>query len=385
MAFKHSKDDSQNLCSLFVSWRVLDVSVAMAYATLSVYGKGNRCISAAAAVLRGLNSVAPLTHTERKHLVLLMACRLACSATLGAYSYQQNPENEYLLLHSEPCWKVLELTWGYDEERRATMAAALNNVFDQACVYSDSGEHIIPCSDISLPDPIIADLLESVRISSDVTEAPRKKSKTKDSDSPSITFVTGNTKKLEEVRRILGMDAAEGDGSGLPYHLTNTKVDLPELQGDPAKVSREKCAAAVKKVGGAVIVEDTSLCFNALNGMPGVYIKWFLESCGHDGLNRMLSGFDDKTAYAQTVVAFCPGPGDEPAIFDGRTRGKIVMPRGKLDFGWDPIFEPDEGKGKTYAEMSKEEKDSISHRSRAFGQLRKYLDNSRAEVLAQMQ
>ena len=357
----------------------------MAYAMLSSYGKGNRSISAAAAMLRGLHSVTPLTDTERKHLVLLIACRLACSATLGAYSYQQNPENEYLLLHSEPCWKALELIWGYDEERRATIADAMNNVFDHACLYADSGEQIIACSDISLPDPAVADLLKSFRVSpSDTTELPRKKLKTEEVDFPTITFVTGNAKKLEEVRRILGTDTMDGNGSGLPYHLTNMKVDLPELQGDPVQVSREKCAAAVRKVGSAVIVEDTSLCFNALNGMPGVYIKWFLDSCGHEGLNKMLLGFDDKTAYAQTVVAFCPGPGKEPVVFDGRTSGKIVMPRGKLDFGWDPIFEPDEGKGKTYGEMSKHEKDSISHRSRAFSQLRDYLDKSRDEVLPQM-
>jgi inosine triphosphate pyrophosphatase len=103
--------------------------------------------------------------------------------------------------------------------------------------------------------------------------------------------------------------------------------------------------------------------------MPGPFIKWFLEKCGHDGLNRMLAGFDDKTAYAQTVVAFTSGPGEEVHIFDGRTHGKIVPARGSLDFGWDPIFEPNEGGGKTYAELSKEEKNAISHRGRSFAKL----------------
>jgi Ser/Thr protein kinase RdoA (MazF antagonist) len=78
----------------------------MAYAMLSVYGKANRSISAAAAMLRGYNSVYPLTDAERKYLVMLIACRLSCSVTLGAFSYQQNPTNQYLLLHSEPAWKV---------------------------------------------------------------------------------------------------------------------------------------------------------------------------------------------------------------------------------------------------------------------------------------
>lgn len=55
---------------------------------------------------------------------------------------------------------------------------------------------------------------------------------------------------------------------------------------------------------GPVICEDTSLCFNAMNGLPGVYIKWFLESIGLDGLNKMLIGFDDKTAYAQCIFGY---------------------------------------------------------------------------------
>ena len=61
------------------------------------------------------------------------------------------------------------------------------------------------------------------------------------------------------------------------------------------------------QVDGAVMVEDTSLCFNALDGLPGPYIKWFLEKVGHEGLNKMLAGFGDYSAYAQCTFAFTPG------------------------------------------------------------------------------
>ena len=64
-------------CTL--SWRILELSIAMAYSMLSVYGKKNRSISAAAAVLRGFNSVNPLSELERRHLILLVSSRLACS------------------------------------------------------------------------------------------------------------------------------------------------------------------------------------------------------------------------------------------------------------------------------------------------------------------
>jgi len=346
-------------------------------------------ISAAAAVLRGYNSVYPLTELERKHLVRLIACRLACSATLGAYSYKQNPENEYLLFHSEPCWKALELIWPEDPQRRESLTSAMNRVFDQACRYTHTEDKLITCEDLSFPDPKVADLLQSVRQSftehedtklsavggTDISKPLKKRQKRTD-DRPIVTFVTGNEKKLEEVKRILGVE----NGAELSYVLQNENVDLPELQGDTMSIAREKCLAAAEKLGGAVITEDTSLCFNALQGLPGPYIKWFLESCGHDGLNKMIGAFDDKTGYAQTVVAFCPGPGEDPALFDGRTSGKIVPARGKLDFGWDPVFEPNEGGGKTYAEMTKDEKDSISHRYRAFAKLREYLKNKQEVV-----
>jgi inosine triphosphate pyrophosphatase len=120
------------------------------------------------------------------------------------------------------------------------------------------------------------------------------------------------------------------------------------------------------------MVEDTCLCFNALQGLPGPYIKWFLQKLGHDGLNRMLAGFDDKSAYALCVFAYSSGPGSEPIVFAGRTDGRIVPARGPADFGWDPIFEA-ESFGQTYAEMDKELKNSISHRYRALDKLRAHL------------
>ena len=182
---------------------------------------------------------------------------------------------------------------------------------------------------------------------------------------PQITFVTGNAKKLEEVRQILG-------GEDLAFTLVSQKVDLPELQGEPDEISREKCKLAAQAVGGAVMVEDTSLCFNALCGLPGPYIKWFLEKTGHVGLNNMLAAYDDKTAYAQCIFAYCDGPGTEVHTFVGKTDGKIVPARGPLDFGWDPVFQPD-GYETTYAEMAKAEKNKISHRYRSLAKLQAYL------------
>ena len=198
------------------------------------------------------------------------------------------------------------------------------------------------------------------------------------SSKPIITFVTGNKKKLEELQRLLGIDKISNESSAstsssIPYTIANKKIDLPELQGEPDEIAIEKCKLASAEINGPVLIEDTCLCFNALNGLPGPYIKWFLEKTGHDGLNNMLAGFDDKSAYAQTIFSLCMEPGGEVLLFSGKTDGKIVPPRGSLDFGWDPVFEPTEGNGKTYAEMTKDEKNIISHRGKAFRKLKEYL------------
>jgi inosine triphosphate pyrophosphatase len=141
---------------------------------------------------------------------------------------------------------------------------------------------------------------------------------------------------------------------------------VPELQGDPLSIARTKVLAASAQVSGPVLTEDTSLCFNALGGLPGPYIKWFLERTGHEGLNNLLAAYEDKSAYSQCVFALhdASQPDVEPLVFDGRCPGRIVPARGPKNFGWDPVFQPD-GFDKTFAELDKETKNQISHRARA--------------------
>lgn len=146
-----------------------------------------------------------------------------------------------------------------------------------------------------------------------------------------ITFVTGNAKKLEEFIAILGKD--------FPHDIVSKKLDLPEYQGEPEDVCREKTKEAARQVAGPVIVEDTCLCFNALGGLPGPYIKWFLDKMGPEGLPKLLAGFEDKSGYAMCIAGYCEDEGSEPILFEGRTPGTIVAPRGPPHFGWDPCFQ----------------------------------------------
>ncbi|KAI8298584.1 Inosine triphosphate pyrophosphatase [Colletotrichum sp. SAR11_59] len=176
---------------------------------------------------------------------------------------------------------------------------------------------------------------------------------------PVVNFITGNANKLREVKAILE-----------PAIVVQSRaIDLDEVQGTVEEVTIAKCRKAADTVQGPVLVEDTCLCFKALNDLPGPYIKWFMQSIGHQGLNNLLAAYSDKSADAVCTFAYSPGPGHEPVLFQGRTGGKIVPPRGPTDFGWDAIFEYD---GRTYAEMDKTAKNKISHRGLALKKLQEW-------------
>jgi len=187
----------------------------------------------------------------------------------------------------------------------------------------------------------------------------------KKTDIKTITFVTGNLNKLREVKAILIGE----DNSGL--NIVNKKLDLPELQGEPEFVAREKCRLASMEVDGPVLSEDTSLCFNALGGLPGVYVKWFISKIGLTGLNNLLKAYEDKSAYVQCIFAYSHKPGVEPILFVGRCNGTIIKQRGENGFGFDAIFLPD-GETETFAELPSTRKNIISHRAIALQKVKDF-------------
>lgn len=185
-----------------------------------------------------------------------------------------------------------------------------------------------------------------------------------------ITFVTGNQNKLKEVVAILTKDST--DNKIGKYTITNQSLDLLEVQGTVNDVTIHKTGEAARAIGGPVLVDDTCLGFNAMNDLPGPYIKWFVKSIGLTGLVKMLAQFEDKSAKAICTFGFCEGPNEPVQLFQGITDGTIVDSRGPTDFGWDSIFEP-VGYDQTYAEMDKLVKNTMSHRFKALDKLRHYL------------
>lgn len=158
-------------------------------------------------------------------------------------------------------------------------------------------------------------------------------------------FITGNQHKADYLSRTLGIE--------LEHH----KLDLDEIQSpDPSVVVEHKVRQAYQMIQRPVLVEDTSLVFNAMYPLPGTFVKFFVEA--EDGLEnmcRMLDGFTDRSAYATAMYAYYDGV--TLALFGGQLDGIITAgePRGEGGYGWDKIFEPNGYGGRTRAELTQKE------------------------------
>lgn len=153
-------------------------------------------------------------------------------------------------------------------------------------------------------------------------------------------FITGNQRKVDYLSKILDIP------------LQHQKIELDEIQSvDPRKVVEHKVKQAYKIVGKPVLVEDVSLVCNALNGLPGPFIKFFVEAeNGVENLCRMLDGFADRSAYGSVLYGYYDGT--DMQFIQGKLEGKIAQqPRGRGGYGWDQIFEPDGYGGLTRAEL----------------------------------
>ncbi|VUC27506.1 unnamed protein product [Clonostachys rosea] len=181
-----------------------------------------------------------------------------------------------------------------------------------------------------------------------------------------IFLITGNSNKIADFNAIL---------TPAGIIVRNQAVDVPEIQGSIEEISIAKCRKAAEIFRGPVVIDDTALCFNAMGGLPGPYIKAFLEALGPKSLHLLLVGFPDKSAQAVATIGYCQGPGHEPILFQGRIDGTIVPARGNMQYGWQTCFEYGET-GQTLAEMPDEEKHKISHLGIALQKLVSWLNCS---------
>lgn len=186
-----------------------------------------------------------------------------------------------------------------------------------------------------------------------------------------ICFATNNLNKLREIQQIL-----EGKFQLLSLKELGCLVELPENQETLEGNSLEKATYVSKNFNVAVFADDTGLEINALDGAPGVYSARYagLQRSSLDNMNKVLSelkGKKDRKARFRTVVTLIK----DGAInqFEGIVEGSISDKlTGKDGFGYDPIFIPEE-RTITFAEMTMEEKNQISHRKRAIEKLVEFL------------
>ncbi len=204
-----------------------------------------------------------------------------------------------------------------------------------------------------------------------------------------LTFVTTNAGKVAEARAYLDDDVAQ------------SSYDYPEIQAEElARVAAHGARSAYRQIGGPVLVDDSGLGISAFDGFPGPYSAFVEDHLGIERIWRLVEPEDDHSATFRTVLAYCDGEGFDPSpepvdrgarrgqdrrvedratattdeqvdpgelpvkLFEGVVPGTLVAPRGEGGFGYDPLFEYD---GQTFAELSTDEKNAVSHRGRAFG------------------
>jgi len=166
-----------------------------------------------------------------------------------------------------------------------------------------------------------------------------------------IFLVTGNPGKLTEWHRILP-DSIDID---------SIDIDLAEIQSmSPEEIVADKAKRAYAAAQKPVVVEDVAVNIAKLNGLPGPFVKFFIKALGSDALYKVSS--DGAAATVSCAMAYYDG--SELITVRSDVPGKITAPRGENGFGFDGTFVPDSHE-KTYAEMSDDEKDTVSHRAQA--------------------
>ncbi|WP_109528019.1 RdgB/HAM1 family non-canonical purine NTP pyrophosphatase [Nocardia aurea] len=181
-----------------------------------------------------------------------------------------------------------------------------------------------------------------------------------------IVLATRNPGKIAELRRIL----AEFDIVGLEEFPSIGEVAETGVTFEENALL--KAHAVAQGSGLPAVADDSGLCVDVLNGMPGVFSARWSGRHGDDraNLDLLLAQVSDVPADRLTAQFACVAalalPSGQARVVDGTLRGRLIAtPRGANGFGYDPIFVP-EGETRTTAEMPAEEKDSISHRGRAF-------------------
>ena len=177
-----------------------------------------------------------------------------------------------------------------------------------------------------------------------------------------IWLATGNRHKVKEAAEVLA-----------PYgiRLEHYPLERVEIQADdPAEIAAYSLSKLDEDL--PICVEDAGVSLDRWGGFPGPYSSYVLERLGNPGILKLMDGELYRKAHYHSAIAYRDESGVH--IFRGTVDGEIAHGiRGPHGFGYDPIFIPTEGDGRTFGEMEDNEKNAISHRARAFRALAEWL------------
>lgn len=187
-----------------------------------------------------------------------------------------------------------------------------------------------------------------------------------------LYFITGNSHKFSEVSELFAQEK-------LDFELEQLDLNPIEIQADTLEeVARFKLNSVKSEVDGSCFIEDAGFFIDSpLKGFPGVYSSYVFKSIGNEGILRLINDFENSKAHFSSVIALYHKPSGKIHLFKGRVEGRISAKiRGTQGFGYDPIFIPDVRSDRTFAELSKLEKNKISHRGNALDDLCTFLKNT---------
>jgi XTP/dITP diphosphohydrolase len=188
-----------------------------------------------------------------------------------------------------------------------------------------------------------------------------------------LVFASNNEHKIKEINSLLGSSFKL-----LSLHDININEDIPEEEPTIEGNALSKARFVYNLTGMDVFADDTGLEIKSLNGLPGVHSARFAGENKDSAANiekalSLLGNTEQREARFRTVIALIIKK--KEYLFEGSVNGRITSVKsGTEGFGYDPIFIPD-GKTSTFAEMELAEKNTVSHRARAFEKLREFLLN----------
>jgi len=181
-----------------------------------------------------------------------------------------------------------------------------------------------------------------------------------------IFFSTKNRNKISEARQIL---------SEFKIQVEPADIEKIEIQAEALEKIVIYALKQIKEKSKAIIVEDSGLFIEKLNGFPGSYSSFVFKKVGCDGILKLMEGEQIRKAEFVSVIGYKHGR--QEMLFKEKSIGTISdIGAGKLGFGFDPIFIP-KGYVKTFAQMSLLEKNQLSHRGKAFRALGEWLQKTK--------